>query len=102
MGVAPVVSPAWQGSRDVALSIFPDLRTLLIIAALLTAPVLVLVLALVATSALSFAAQAADMPVKAPAIKAAAPYVKHVHAKLTEGDGDAAPSPAPALIERAA
>lgn len=26
VGVAPVVSPAWQGSRDVALSIFPDLR----------------------------------------------------------------------------
>ena len=26
VGVAPVLSPAWQGSRDMALSIFPDLR----------------------------------------------------------------------------
>ncbi len=26
IGVAPVVAPAWQGSRDTALSIFPDLR----------------------------------------------------------------------------
>jgi MipA family protein len=26
IGIAPVVSPAWQGSRDMALSIFPDLR----------------------------------------------------------------------------
>lgn len=26
LGVAPVVAPAWQGSRDAALSIFPDLR----------------------------------------------------------------------------
>lgn len=26
VGVAPVVGPAWQGSRDMALSIFPDLR----------------------------------------------------------------------------
>jgi outer membrane scaffolding protein for murein synthesis (MipA/OmpV family) len=26
IGVAPVVSPAWQGSRDMAVSLFPDLR----------------------------------------------------------------------------
>lgn len=26
VGVAPVLSPAWQGSRDMALSFFPDLR----------------------------------------------------------------------------
>lgn len=26
VGVAPILSPAWQGSRDMALSIFPDLR----------------------------------------------------------------------------
>lgn len=26
IGVAPVLSPAWQGSRDMALSLFPDLR----------------------------------------------------------------------------
>ncbi len=26
VGAAPVLSPAWQGSRDMALSIFPDLR----------------------------------------------------------------------------
>lgn len=26
IGVAPVLSPVWQGSRDVALSVFPDLR----------------------------------------------------------------------------
>lgn len=26
LGVAPLVAPAWQGSRDIALSIFPDLR----------------------------------------------------------------------------
>lgn len=26
IGAAPVLSPAWQGSRDVALSVFPDLR----------------------------------------------------------------------------
>src|SRR3990167_2646834 len=26
IGLAPVLSPAWQGSRDMALSIFPDLR----------------------------------------------------------------------------
>jgi len=26
IGIAPIVSPAWQGSRDTALSIFPDLR----------------------------------------------------------------------------
>ena len=26
IGVAPVLAPAWQGSRDTALSIFPDLR----------------------------------------------------------------------------
>ncbi|MEG8015919.1 MipA/OmpV family protein [Sphingomonas sp. 22R3R2A-7] len=26
VGVAPVLSPAWQGSRDMALAIFPDLR----------------------------------------------------------------------------
>jgi outer membrane scaffolding protein for murein synthesis (MipA/OmpV family) len=26
IGVAPVVAPAWQGSRDTALSVFPDLR----------------------------------------------------------------------------
>lgn len=26
LGVAPVLSPAWQGSKDMALSIFPDLR----------------------------------------------------------------------------
>ncbi|WP_353216525.1 MipA/OmpV family protein [Sandarakinorhabdus sp.] len=26
IGIAPVVGPAWQGSRDTALSIFPDLR----------------------------------------------------------------------------
>ena len=26
IGVAPVLSPAWQGSNDMALSIFPDLR----------------------------------------------------------------------------
>lgn len=26
LGIAPVVAPAWQGSRDTALSIFPDLR----------------------------------------------------------------------------
>ncbi|MEP9401646.1 MipA/OmpV family protein [Sphingomonas silueang] len=26
IGAAPVLSPAWQGSRDMALSIFPDLR----------------------------------------------------------------------------
>jgi len=26
IGIAPVVAPAWQGSRDTALSIFPDLR----------------------------------------------------------------------------
>ena len=26
IGVAPVLNPVWQGSRDIALSIFPDLR----------------------------------------------------------------------------
>lgn len=26
LGVAPVVTPAWQGSRDMTLSLFPDLR----------------------------------------------------------------------------
>lgn len=26
VGVAPVLSPAWQGSRDLAVSLFPDLR----------------------------------------------------------------------------
>lgn len=26
VGVAPVLSPAWQGSRDMVLSVFPDLR----------------------------------------------------------------------------
>ncbi|OSZ62698.1 hypothetical protein CAP39_14605 [Sphingomonas sp. IBVSS1] len=26
IGIAPVVAPAWQGSRDTALSIFPDVR----------------------------------------------------------------------------
>lgn len=26
LGIAPIVAPAWQGSRDMALSIFPDLR----------------------------------------------------------------------------
>lgn len=26
IGLAPIVAPAWQGSRDMALSIFPDLR----------------------------------------------------------------------------
>ncbi|WP_439469849.1 hypothetical protein [Blastomonas fulva] len=26
IGIAPVLSPVWQGSRDQALSIFPDLR----------------------------------------------------------------------------
>ncbi len=26
IGAAPVLSPAWQGSRDMALSVFPDLR----------------------------------------------------------------------------
>lgn len=26
VGIAPLVAPAWQGSRDTALSIFPDLR----------------------------------------------------------------------------
>ncbi len=26
VGIAPVLSPAWQGSRDMALSLFPDLR----------------------------------------------------------------------------
>jgi MipA family protein len=26
IGLAPVVAPAWQGSRDTALSVFPDLR----------------------------------------------------------------------------
>ncbi len=26
VGVAPVLSPAWQGSKDMALSVFPDLR----------------------------------------------------------------------------
>ncbi|WP_439547410.1 MipA/OmpV family protein [Sandarakinorhabdus sp.] len=26
IGIAPIVAPAWQGSRDMALSIFPDLR----------------------------------------------------------------------------
>lgn len=26
IGVAPILSPAWQGSRDMAFSIFPDLR----------------------------------------------------------------------------
>jgi len=26
IGAAPVLSPAWQGSRDMALSLFPDLR----------------------------------------------------------------------------
>lgn len=26
VGVAPILSPAWQGSRDMAFSIFPDLR----------------------------------------------------------------------------
>jgi outer membrane scaffolding protein for murein synthesis (MipA/OmpV family) len=26
IGVAPIFAPAWQGSRDIALSIFPDLR----------------------------------------------------------------------------
>src|SRR5512141_1719220 len=26
VGIAPIVAPAWQGSKDTALSIFPDLR----------------------------------------------------------------------------
>ncbi len=26
VGIAPVISPAWQGSSDIALSLFPDLR----------------------------------------------------------------------------
>ncbi len=26
VGVAPIVAPAWQGSRDMALSVFPDIR----------------------------------------------------------------------------